>query len=252
MASATATSRTELGPGDRGEIGSGPAGYTAVGEQVGMAQRMESVAPPGGVMLSESTARLVEHATVLGDPTGELKGADRPLPARRLLAVSADREQARPAGTDAGRTHLGVEHHSRHPGSVDRRGRSGGRGGRTARDRQEPHRCARRCCWPPAVAWRCSRSPANHIPGMCPSTWWRGCCARCSGSTTSPRASGPGAGTGPHPRRRPRRSAAAGRPARDRRPRGRVARHHRRCAAAPVGGVVERRRPGPYHTGEST
>src|SRR6185312_408633 len=43
-----------------GEIGSGALGYTAVGEQVGMAQRMESVAPPGGVMLSESTARLVE------------------------------------------------------------------------------------------------------------------------------------------------------------------------------------------------
>ena len=45
-----------------GEIGSGPFGYTAVGEQVGMAQRMESVAPPGGVMLSASTARLVEGA----------------------------------------------------------------------------------------------------------------------------------------------------------------------------------------------
>src|SRR6516165_9188651 len=44
-----------------GEIGSGALGYTAVGEQVGMAQRMESVAPPGGVMLSESTARLVEN-----------------------------------------------------------------------------------------------------------------------------------------------------------------------------------------------
>ena len=43
-----------------GEIGSGPFGYTAIGEQVGMAQRMESVAPPGGVLLSESTARLVE------------------------------------------------------------------------------------------------------------------------------------------------------------------------------------------------
>ena len=40
-----------------GEIGSGKAGYTAIGEQVGMAQRMESAAPPGGVMLSESTAR---------------------------------------------------------------------------------------------------------------------------------------------------------------------------------------------------
>ena len=42
-----------------GEIGSGALGYTAVGEQVGMAQLMESVAPPGGVMLSASTARLV-------------------------------------------------------------------------------------------------------------------------------------------------------------------------------------------------
>jgi adenylate cyclase len=45
-----------------GEIGSGATGYTAVGEQVGMAQRMESVAPPGGVMLSASTARLVDGA----------------------------------------------------------------------------------------------------------------------------------------------------------------------------------------------
>ena len=31
-----------------GEIGSGPGGYTAVGEAVGMAQRMESVTPPAG------------------------------------------------------------------------------------------------------------------------------------------------------------------------------------------------------------
>src|ERR1700741_104278 len=43
-----------------GEIGSGSFGYTTIGDQVGMAQRMESVAPPGGVMLSVSTARLVE------------------------------------------------------------------------------------------------------------------------------------------------------------------------------------------------
>src|SRR5271155_1990766 len=41
-----------------GEIGSGPFGYAAVGEQVGMAQRMESVAPPGGMMLRVSTARV--------------------------------------------------------------------------------------------------------------------------------------------------------------------------------------------------
>ena len=50
-----------------GEIGSGPFGYTAVGEQVGMAQRMESAAPPGEVMLSASTARLVDGAATLGE-----------------------------------------------------------------------------------------------------------------------------------------------------------------------------------------
>src|ERR1700739_4589711 len=51
-----------------GEIGSSHLGYTAVGEQVGMAQRMESVAPPGGVMLSASTARLVVNMAILGAP----------------------------------------------------------------------------------------------------------------------------------------------------------------------------------------
>ena len=74
-----------------GEIGSGPTGYTAVGEQVVLAQRMESVAPPGGVMLGESTARLVEHATVLGEPEWvHVKGAEAPLPARRLLRAAAE------------------------------------------------------------------------------------------------------------------------------------------------------------------
>ena len=49
-----------------GEIGSGSLGYAATGETVGFAQRMESVAPPGGVLLSESTARLVEHTVDAG------------------------------------------------------------------------------------------------------------------------------------------------------------------------------------------
>jgi adenylate cyclase len=75
-----------------GEISSDARAYTAVGEQVGLAQRMESVAPPGGVMLSESTARLVEHATVLGAPEWvTVKGAEEPLPARRLLGAAAER-----------------------------------------------------------------------------------------------------------------------------------------------------------------
>src|ERR1700761_5592087 len=79
-----------------GEIGSGPYGYTAIGEQVGMAQRMESIAPPDGVMLSESTARLVDGTVVLGDvELVHIKGADQPVRARTLLSVS---EGQRPLG----------------------------------------------------------------------------------------------------------------------------------------------------------
>ena len=71
-----------------GEIGSGALGYTATGQTVGFAQRMESVAPPGGVMLSESTARLVEHTVMLAEPEWvRIKGADQPVPARRLMGI---------------------------------------------------------------------------------------------------------------------------------------------------------------------
>jgi len=72
-----------------GEIGSGSLGYAATGESVGFAQRMESVAPPGGVMLSESTARLVEHTVMLAEPEWvRIKGADEPVRAHRLVAIS--------------------------------------------------------------------------------------------------------------------------------------------------------------------
>jgi len=90
-----------------GEVGATHLGYTAVGEQVGMAQRMESVAPPGGVMLSESTARLVEYRVVLGAPeTVHIKGVETGVPARRLLGVDLEhrrkpRHQSRLVGRDA-------------------------------------------------------------------------------------------------------------------------------------------------------
>jgi class 3 adenylate cyclase len=81
-----------------GEIGSGDFGYTAIGEQVGMAQRMESVAPLGGVMLSASTARLVEGAATLGESElVEIKGADAPVPAQRLLGMGEEHRAARRA-----------------------------------------------------------------------------------------------------------------------------------------------------------
>jgi adenylate cyclase len=86
-----------------GEIGS--ASYTAIGEQVGMAQRMESVAAPGAVMVSESTARLVENVAVLGEPEqAQIKGADSPIPARRLLAVGDHHSRRRGESKLVGRT----------------------------------------------------------------------------------------------------------------------------------------------------
>src|SRR5439155_5167239 len=91
-----------------GEIGSGSLGYRATGEQVGMAQRIESVAPAGGVMLSESTARLVEHTVVLAEPERvRIKGADHPVPARRLLAIGP--RHARIGRTEAGLVGRGWE-----------------------------------------------------------------------------------------------------------------------------------------------
>jgi class 3 adenylate cyclase len=72
-----------------GEIGSGSLGYAATGETVGFAERIESVTPPGAVMLSDSTARLVEHAVLLAESEWvRIKGADDPVRARRLLAIS--------------------------------------------------------------------------------------------------------------------------------------------------------------------
>src|ERR1700741_988989 len=75
-----------------GEIGSRRLGYTTIGEQVGMAQRMESVAPPGGVMLSASTARLVDGAAALGESElVHIKGTHRAIHAQRLLSMSEER-----------------------------------------------------------------------------------------------------------------------------------------------------------------
>jgi adenylate cyclase len=75
-----------------GEIGSGPGRYTAIGHPVGMAQRMEAAASPGGVLCSLSTARLVEDATRLAKVEDvAVKGGDEPVSARQLLAVESDR-----------------------------------------------------------------------------------------------------------------------------------------------------------------
>lgn len=88
-----------------GELGTRPLSYTAVGQHVGMAQRMESVAPPGGVMISESTARLVAHATGLTPPQlVQIKGSEAPVPAYQLLCIEPHHDKiGRPESKFVGR-----------------------------------------------------------------------------------------------------------------------------------------------------
>jgi adenylate cyclase len=85
--------RVGLNSGDvvAGEIGSGPKSYTAVGRHVGMAQRMEAAAPPGGVLCSASTARLVEASADFGpEEQVAIKGENTLVPARQLKSISAE------------------------------------------------------------------------------------------------------------------------------------------------------------------
>ncbi len=54
--------------------------YTAQGHTVGLAARMESLAPPGGVCVSEATARLVSGYVTLRDlGAAQVKGASEPV-----------------------------------------------------------------------------------------------------------------------------------------------------------------------------
>lgn len=87
-----------------GELGTGSFGYAAIGVQVGMAQRMESVAPPGGVMLSASTARLVAGSAALGESElVHIKGAEEPVRVHRLLGVGEPHRAGRAESDLVGR-----------------------------------------------------------------------------------------------------------------------------------------------------
>jgi adenylate cyclase len=75
-----------------GQVGGGPGSYTIIGHPVGMAQRMEAAAGPGGVLCSESTARLIQDSAVLGpDQWVTIKGESEPVLARPLVSVEPER-----------------------------------------------------------------------------------------------------------------------------------------------------------------
>jgi class 3 adenylate cyclase len=137
-----------------GETGSGSLGWFATGEAVGMAQRMESAAPPDGVMLSESTARLVEHAAVLADAEWiRVKGSDEPVRAYRLLAVNS------PAGL-VRRAEASLV--GRHAEMTSERAAWPGRWRRGQR----------------IAASMCIGPSASRTPAMFRSRWRPGCCVR--------------------------------------------------------------------------
>ena len=74
-----------------GDIGTGPGRYTAIGHPVGMAQRMESAAPPGGTLCSQTTSTLIEHAArLLPAQLVNVKGENASALARQLVAIHSD------------------------------------------------------------------------------------------------------------------------------------------------------------------
>jgi class 3 adenylate cyclase/tetratricopeptide (TPR) repeat protein len=73
-------------------VGDTSAGHRlATGDAVNVAARLEQAAPPGGILLGPSTARLVrEHVEVKPLGTLVLKGKSEPIPASELIRVLQD------------------------------------------------------------------------------------------------------------------------------------------------------------------
>jgi predicted ATPase/class 3 adenylate cyclase len=85
-----------------GEVVTGEGGGSqrlATGDTVNVAARLEQVAPVGEVLIGEPTYRLVRQAVeVVPVEPLTLKGKPEPVPAYRLLSVTADARSARPTG----------------------------------------------------------------------------------------------------------------------------------------------------------
>jgi predicted ATPase/class 3 adenylate cyclase len=94
----TLENRTGVNTGEVVTGEGGGAQRLATGDTVNVAARLEQVAPVGEVLIGESTYRLVREAVeVVPVEPLTLKGKPEPVPAYRLLSVTADVRSARPA-----------------------------------------------------------------------------------------------------------------------------------------------------------
>ena len=92
--------RVGVNTGDVVHAGAGPDEGRVTGDTVNVAARLQSAAPPGGVLIGEQTALAVAEAIELGPSTPiELKGKAEPVRAAIVLGVRPQRSREKALGT---------------------------------------------------------------------------------------------------------------------------------------------------------